>query len=185
MTKKDKDELKNEDIIEDMQSEIEEIENEEWEIVEEKLEEAINPSDSEVDKLKDLLARNQADFDNFKKRTQRDKEDMIFFLKSDILKKILPRIDDIERIITNTPKELQVGWLYEWILAMEKALKKDLDWFWVSSFDSIWKEVDPNKHDVMTKIPWKEGIIVDEFEKWYLLNGRVMRHAKVVVWSWE
>jgi len=63
--------------------------------------------DIEFQKLKDLLSRTQADFDNFKKRTERDKEDMIFFLKSDIFKKILPRLDDIERIIKNTPEDMQ------------------------------------------------------------------------------
>jgi molecular chaperone GrpE (heat shock protein) len=49
-----------------------------------------------------------ADFENFKKRVERDKQDMIFFLKSDIFKKILPRIDDLERIITNTPEEMKI-----------------------------------------------------------------------------
>lgn len=184
MTQKEKDEIINEDIIDNMQEEIEVLNNEEIED-EEEIEKNEDLIENEVDKLKDLLARNQADFENFKKRTQRDKDDMIFFLKSDILKKILPRIDDMERIINNTPEELKEGWLYEWILAMEKALKKDLVWLWVEDFISLWWEVDPNKHDVMTKAPGKEDIIIDEFEKWYLLNNRVLRHAKVVVWAWE
>jgi molecular chaperone GrpE len=54
-----------------------------------------------------------ADFDNFKKRTERDRDDMIFFLKQDIFKKILPRLDDLERIIKNTPKDLQDNPLFE------------------------------------------------------------------------
>jgi molecular chaperone GrpE (heat shock protein) len=53
----------------------------------------------EISKLKDLLARTQADYNNFKQRSERDRQDMIFFLKQDIFKKILPRIDDLERII--------------------------------------------------------------------------------------
>jgi molecular chaperone GrpE (heat shock protein) len=48
-----------------------------------------------------------ADYENFKKRVERDRQDMIFFLKSDIFKKILPRLDDLERIINNTPDELK------------------------------------------------------------------------------
>lgn len=202
MTTHDKDEQLDEEILEEMQEEIEELESEENNTEEQENKEPEEqvgeagmlpeqeweqePEENpETSKLKDLLARNQADFDNFKKRTQRDKEDMIFFLKSDILKKILPRVDDMERIIKNTPEELQAGGIYEWILAMEKVLKKDLKWFWVEPFTSIWEEVDPNKHDVMTKAPWKEDVIIDEFEKWYLLNSRVLRHAKVVVWAWE
>ncbi|MDR2411109.1 MAG: nucleotide exchange factor GrpE [Candidatus Peribacteria bacterium] len=60
-----------------------------------------------------MLTKTLADFENYKKRVERDKDDMIFFLKSDILKKILPRIDDLERIIKNTPKDLKNNPLYE------------------------------------------------------------------------
>jgi molecular chaperone GrpE len=60
---------------------------------------------SECSKLKEAFTRQQADFNNFKKRVDRDRDDMIFFLKSDILKKILPRIDDLQRIISQTPDE--------------------------------------------------------------------------------
>ncbi|MDR1987889.1 MAG: nucleotide exchange factor GrpE [Candidatus Peribacteria bacterium] len=55
----------------------------------------------------------QADFDNYKKRVARDRDEMIFFLKSDILTKVLPRIDDLERIIKNTPADLQQNPLFE------------------------------------------------------------------------
>ena len=55
----------------------------------------------EIVKLKEILARTQADYQNFKMRSERDREDMIFFLKYDIFKKILPRIDDLERMIIN------------------------------------------------------------------------------------
>lgn len=181
MTKEEKQNLEEEEIMEQLEEEVSELKNEEGQIEEEKLEEAqawINP---EVEKLKDLLFRTQADFENFKKRTQRDRDDMIFFLKTDIFKKVLPRIDDLERIIKNTPEDLRNSALYEWIIAMEKNFKKDLESFKVKSFESIWEEIDPNKHDVMTKIPWKDWIIVDEFEKWYELDWRVLRVAKVVV----
>ena len=183
---KDKDLLEEEDILEEMEDEIEELENEEWEIDEEKVEEAMSWQDNEVIKLKDALARQQADFINFKTRTERDKSDMIFFLKQDIFKKILPRIDDIERIIKNTPEDLCNGVIYDGVLSLEKTLKKDLKDLWVEWFNSIWEEVNPDIHDVMTTIPWKpEGIIVDEFEKWYTLSDKVLRPAKVVVWAWE
>lgn len=187
MTNDEKNKLEQEDIIEEMQEEIEEVENEEGEIDEEKLEEAVNPSANEPsNKCKDILAKTMADFDNFRKRVERDKDDMIFFLKQDIFKKILPRIDDLERIVKNTPEDLQTWALFEWIISLEKKLKKDLEVLWVKAFESIWMEMDADKHDVMTTLPWKEEwIIVDEFEKWYMLWDRILRHAKVVVWAWE
>ena len=151
-----------EDIIEEQQ---EEIERDEWQIW----------------KLKDALARSQADLINFQKRTERDKSEMVFFLKLDIFKKILPRLDDLERIITNTPEDMRTGALYEWVLALQKTLLKDLNTLWVQSFESKGECIDPEKHEVMTQIPWDEWIIIDEFEKWYTLGDRVLRVAKVVV----
>lgn len=186
MTKKDekdKNKLEDQDILDEMQEEIDELENEDWEIEEEKIEES-KWTNLEAEKLKDTLLRVQADFENFKKRSERDRQDMIFFLKSDIFKKILPRLDDLERIIKNTPEDMQSWALYEWIISLEKSFKKDLNSMWVSVFESIWQEADPHKHDVMTQIPWKENVIVDEFEKWYELEWRVLRHAKVVVGNW-
>jgi molecular chaperone GrpE len=110
MTNEEKNKLKEDDIIEEMEQEIEEIEDNDGKIDEEKLEDAINPED---ERCKDVLARTMADFDNFKKRTERDKQDMIFFLKQDIFKKILPRLDDLDRIIKNTPEELKENALFE------------------------------------------------------------------------
>ncbi len=139
-------------------------------------------SSDEVEKLKEQLARTQADYTNFKMRSERDRQDMIFFLKYDIFKKILPRIDDLERMIKNTPEEQRNWALYEAIVAQEKVFKKDLESLGVVWFDSIWSEVDPDKHEVMTQIPSETPwMIVDEFEKWYMLGERVLRVAKVIV----
>lgn len=171
------------DIVEEMEQEIEGIEDEEGAIDEEKLDAAIHGDDEpQVAKLKDALARSQADFDNFKKRTDRDREEMIFFLKSDIFKKVLPRVDDLERIIKNTPEDMKQGALFEGVVSMQSKLLQDLEKMGVHPFDSIGSEVDPHKHDVMTQVPWGEdGIIIDEFEKGYMLGEKVLRHAKVVV----
>jgi molecular chaperone GrpE len=84
MTNEEKNKLEEDDILEEMEQEIDEIENEDGEVDEGKLEEAIHPEEEvslEDEKCKDVLARTMADFENFKKRTERDKQDMIFFLK--------------------------------------------------------------------------------------------------------
>ena len=189
MTQEERNKIEEDDIIEEMEQEIDEIENEDGEVDEKKVEAALHPEEEitpEDEKCKDVLARTMADFDNFKKRTDRDRTEMIFFLKWDIFKKILPRLDDLERIIKNTPEEMKTWALYEWVLSLETKFKKDLDNLWVKSFDSKWQEVDPDMHDVMTTVPGqKEGIIFDEFEKGYMLGDKVLRHAKVVVWAWE
>lgn len=147
----------------------------------EEQEDIIQEDESQIAKLKDMLARSSADLENFKKRTERDKADMVFFLKLDIFKSILPRIDDLERIIKNTPEEMQNWAVYEWVVTLQKTLLKDLDKLWVIAFNSVGDEVNPDKHEVMTQVPWEEGKIIDEFEKWYMLWDRVLRVAKVVV----
>lgn len=147
----------------------------------EEQEDIIQEDESQIAKLKDMLARSSADLENFKKRTERDKADMVFFLKLDIFKSILPRIDDLERIIKNTPEEMQNWAVYEWVVTLQKTLLKDLDKLWVVAFNSVGDEVNPDKHEVMTQVPWEEGKIIDEFEKWYMLWDRVLRVAKVVV----
>lgn len=165
--------------LQDLQNEISDLENtpdikEEW---------SQSESD-EILKLKELLSRTQADYQNFKMRSERDRQDMIFFLKHDIFKKILPRIDDLERMIKNTPEDQKTWALYEWVLVMEKSLKRDLEALGVIPFVSIGDEVNPDKHEVMTQIPSANpGKIVDEFEKWYMLGERVLRVAKVIVWA--
>jgi len=152
------------------------IENQETELAEDA---------GQIAKLKDALTRTQADYENFQKRTERDKTDMIFFLKKDILKKILPRIDDLERIIVNTPVAEQTGPLFEGISATLKSLLKDLKSLGVESFHSKGNTVNPELHEVMTQIPGEEGKIIDEFETGYMLGDKVLRVAKVVVGNGE
>jgi len=176
----DKEEILEEELMQEAEEVVADLEESE----EAQLDEEITVSwDDELTKLKDLLARNQADYENFKKRTQRDKEDMIFFLKWDIFKKILPRLDDLERIIKNTPEDQKTQALFEWVVALEKTLKKDINSFWIQKFESKWCTINPERHDVMTQVPWEEWIIIDEFESWYMLWDRVLRVAKVVAWN--
>ncbi len=193
--KNNRENLEKKEIFEEAEFETQDFIDNDWEIEQEELCEETNCEnikqaekefeEKEDEACNDKLMKLQADFENFKARTKREREDMIFFLKQDILLKILPRIDDLERIIENTPDNEKNSSIYEWIIAMEKKIKTDLEKMWVKSFESIWKEVDPDLHDVMTTIPWwEEWIIANEFEKWYKLNDRVLRHAKVVAHAW-
>lgn len=181
MTQKDENKQNEQQILENdlshLQDEISELEE-----LSEENENIPQKESDEIVKLKELLARTQADYQNFKMRSERDREDMIFFLKYDIFKKILPRVDDLERMIKNTPEEQRNGTIYEGILVLEKSLIRDLETLWVKSFESIWKEVNPDLHEVMTQVPSETPwVIVDEFEKGYMLWERVLRVAKVIV----
>jgi molecular chaperone GrpE (heat shock protein) len=78
---------------------------------------------------------------------------------------------------------MQDGAVYQGVVTLQKTLLKDLNKLWVDAFQCIWKIIDPELHEVMTQVPWEEGIIIDEFEKGYLISGRVLRVAKVVAWN--
>lgn len=168
----------NDDLQQELQEDLDNIQEEENETPE------IENTNDEVSSLKEMLARNQADYQNFKKRVERDREDMVYFLKVDIFKRILPRVDDLERIIKNTPEDQKNTSLFEWVTILHKNLVKNLEDLWVMAFDSINTEVNPDKHEVMTQVPSETPwIIIDEFEKWYMIWDRVLRIAKVIVWS--
>lgn len=130
----DRDELR-EEILENEAHELESEFQEQEELLETQ-QDTIEEEKREIHKLRDTLARVQADYDNFKKRTQRDQDDMLFFMKADIFKKILPRLDDMERIIQNTPDDQKNTVVYEGVISMHKALVKDLEKVGVSSFEA-------------------------------------------------
>ena len=95
--------------------------NQEKEVKNEEVKQEQNIS-KEDEACKDKLVKLQADFENFKARVDREKSDMIFFLKQDILLKILPRLDDLERMLKNTPEEEKKWALYEWLVTLEKKI---------------------------------------------------------------
>jgi molecular chaperone GrpE len=112
---KNEENLEEKKIDNDIDNDLEELKEEisQIEEISEKDESGTKIETEEILKLKELLARTQADYQNFKMRTERDREDMIFFLKYDIFKKILPRVDDLERMIKNTPENEKTQVLYE------------------------------------------------------------------------
>lgn len=133
--------------------------------------------------LKESLARSQADYHNLIRRVDRDRNEMWEFLTSNIVTKFLPSIDNLERIINSTPEDLQGNSLFEWVKSIHSWLVKTLESMGVKTFESIGQQVDANLHDVMSQMPWEEWIIIQEFEKWYKLGDKVIRHAKVIVGS--
>lgn len=182
MTKKNDDKNKEvEDIEEILEEDLADAEE-----AEKKLEEEIkNVSKVEWELLilKESLARSQADYHNLVRRVERDRSEMWEFLTSNIVNKFLPSIDNLERIISSTPGDMQSNSLFEWVKSIYSWLIKTLESVWVKSFESVWQEVDANLHDVMSQMPGEEWIIIQEFEKWYKLWDKVIRHAKVIVGS--
>lgn len=137
----------------------------------------------EVD-WKDRYARLLADFDNFKKRTARDREDTYLFAEMDILRDVLPTVDHLALALANAKdkdnefvKGVQI--VYDTLL---KALKEH----GAEPFDSIGEKLDPDKMEAIASLPSaeiEEGKVSNEAKKGWMLKEKVLRAAQVVVSS--
>ncbi len=145
-----------------------------------------NPTseNNEIATLRDQLARAQADYQNLKMRGERDRADMIHFLTEKLLSPLLTQIDNLDRAVKIKDGVTDDAFV-DGVRAVQSGLQKYLENQGVQAFDSIGQEVDPDKHEVLSQAPGKEGIIVTEFEKGYMLGDRVLRHAKVIVGAGE
>ena len=138
--------------------------------------------EDEIARLRDALARSQADYQNLLMRVERDKADMAFYLSSKILTPLLTQVDTLTRAV-EMKTWVEGDAFVDGVRALQGNIAKYLESQGVRAFESIGSEVDPDRHDVMTEMPGEAGKIVQEFEKGYLLWDRVLRHAKVVVGS--
>lgn len=161
-----------------------ENENLQNETMNEETMEKLNPENNEIVTLRDQLARAQADYQNLKMRGERDRADMVHFLTEKLLSPLLTQIDNLDRAVKIKDGVTDDAFV-DGVRAVQSGLQKYLENQGVKAFDSVGQEVDPDKHEVLSQAPGKEGIIVTEFEKGYMLGDRVLRHAKVIVGSGE
>ncbi|NUM81781.1 nucleotide exchange factor GrpE [bacterium] len=142
--------------------------------------------DAEV--WKEQYLRTVAEFDNFKKRQQRENTQIIAFANERLMVEILPVIDDMERAI-KAAQSLEIGdqKIQQHVQGFEfiyKKLMKALESKGLKAMESVGKPMDVHLHDALMQVeaPDKEpNTILDEHEKGYYLNDKVIRHAKVIV----
>jgi molecular chaperone GrpE len=133
---------------------------------------------------KEMYARTLADFDNFRKRTSRDREELVKFAASETVKDMLPTADNLALAIAQAadpedPFVKGVKLAYDGFL---KALKDH----GAEPFESVGEVLDPNRHEAIATLPSEtveEGKISTEVKKGWFLNGRLLRAAQVVVSS--
>ena len=134
---------------------------------------------------KDRYARTMADFDNFRKRTARDREDLVKFAASDVLKDILPTVDNLARALeeakdkADDPFVTGVKLVYDGLL---KALAEH----GATPLDSVGEPFDANFHEALAQLPSEdveEGHVINEVKRGWMLNGKLLRAAQVVVSS--
>lgn len=143
---------------------------------------------NEVSELKDKYLRLYSEFENFRRRTAKERIDLVKTANEDVLASLLPILDDFERGIRSMNNEAkEVSALKEGINLIYNKLFRTLESKGLKPMNAVGNEFNSELHEAITQIPAPsdemKGKVVDEVEKGYYLNDKVIRFAKVVIGS--
>ena len=140
-----------------------------------------DPKDVQIEELQDRLKRQMAEFDNFRKRTEKEKSSMYIIGAKDIVEKMLPVVDNFERGLAQAPEGDSFA---DGMKMIYKQLITTLDELGVKPIEAVGKEFDPNFHNAVMHVEDEEAgenIVVEEFQKGYTYKDFVVRHSMVKV----
>lgn len=147
-------------------------------------EKALEETKSKLAELNDKHLRLQAEFDNFRKRTAKEKLDLTVTASENVIKDILPVLDDFERALQNMEKNGNESDIQGVTLIYNK-LKDSLKKKGLEEIEAMEAEFNTDEHEALTMVPApsedKKGKVLDVIQKGYKLNGKVIRFARVVV----
>ncbi len=138
----------------------------------------------EREKLRDQLLRTAADFDNFRKRTRRELDDVRRRAKEDAVREILPIIDNLERAVAAAGSAVDVQAVADGVKMVLRGFQDISERMGITRVESVGAQFDPNVHDAVQQVETAEhtaGTIMAEVVPGYLLQGRLLRAAMVVV----
>ena len=139
----------------------------------------------EVEQLRDKYLRSVAEFDNYRKRTTKEKAELILNGGTNVIKAILPVLDDMERAIENGAKTDDPQVLREGMELIYQKFQKALEGLGVKKIDTDDADFDVDIHEAVAMVPGmgddKKGKVIDCLQQDYMLNDKVIRHAKVAV----
>ena len=140
--------------------------------------------DEKIEELTDRLTRQMAEFDNFRKRTEKEKSQMYEIGARDIIEKILPIVDNFERGLSSMPEEEKATPFAEGMEKVYKQLMTTLESIDVKPIEAVGKEFDPDFHNAVMHVEDEElgeNIVAEEFQKGYTYRDSVVRHSMVKV----
>lgn len=140
--------------------------------------------DEQIEELNDRLMRNMAEFDNFRKRSEKEKAQMFEMGAKDIIEKVLPVIDNFERGLKTLSEEERESAFAKGIEAIYKQFMTTLEGAGVKQIDAVGIEFDPNLHNAVMHVEDEEAgdnVVVEEFQKGYMYRDTVVRHSMVKV----
>ena len=142
--------------------------------------------DEQIEEMNDKLKRQMAEFDNFRKRTEKEKTQMYDMGAKSIIEKILPVIDNFERGLAAVPEEQRED---AFVVGMDKVYRQmltELDASGVKPIEAVGQEFDPNFHNAVMQVESEEydsGVVAQELQKGYMYKDSVVRHSMVAVVS--
>ena len=140
--------------------------------------------DEQIEELTDRLTRQMAEFDNFRKRTEKEKSAMYEVGAKDIIEKILPVIDNFERGLSAVKEEQKDDSFVTGMEMVYKQIMTTLDGVGVKVIEAVGQEFNPDLHNAVMHVEDEEAgenIIVEEFQKGYTYRDSVVRHSMVKV----
>ena len=146
--------------------------------------EKADKKDIAIADLTDRLKRSMAEFDNFRKRSEKEKATMFDMGARSVAEKLLPIVDNFERAMTATPAEGEGRAFADGIAMIYNQMTKTLEDLGVKPIDCVGKEFDPNLHNAVMHIEDEnlgENIVAEELLKGYMYKDSVLRHSMVKV----
>ena len=143
-----------------------------------------DPRDTQIEELTDQLKRSMAEFDNYRKRTDKEKSAMYEIGARDVIEKILPVVDNFERGLATVPEDAKETPFAEGMEKIYKQLMKTLDDMGVKPIEAVGKPFDPNFHNAVMHVDDEslgENVVASELLKGYMYRDTVVRHSMVQV----
>lgn len=143
-----------------------------------------DPRDEKIEELTDRVKRQMAEFENFRKRTEKEKSTMYEMGARDMIEKILPIIDNFERGLATIPEEAKETPFAEGMEKIYKQLQKTMEDAGVKVIEAVGKEFDPNLHNAVMHVEDEslgENVVAEELLKGYTYRDSVVRHSMVKV----
>ena len=143
-----------------------------------------DPKDEKIDELNDKLRRSMAEFDNYRKRTDKEKSAMYEIGAKDVIEKILPIVDNFERGLNTIPEDAKGIAFAEGMEKIYKQFVKTLDDLGVKPIEAVGKPFDPNFHNAVMHVEDEnlgENVVAAELQKGYTYKESIVRHSMVQV----
>ena len=139
---------------------------------------------AKVDELEDRVKRQMAEFENFRKRTDKEKAAMFEIGAKSVIEKILPVVDNFERGLATIPEDDENSPFANGMKMIYKQMMDELEKLGVKPIEAVGQEFDPNFHNAVMQVESEEyesGIVAQELMKGYMYNETVVRHSMVAV----